>query len=344
MRILFLSDFHFATDDKWIWDFLPEVNDSVDFLPAFSGDSFLSRRISPHRNVGNLLRSRQAIRTFSSAQYDLVVAWENKNGVPLAIWKWIYNKPEMPLVILTFSPKPYKEMWRPFMRRWLGCADHLTVPSNWESHQCQKIYNIPDDKVSTCRLGTYDLQKFPQTKSTSSYRENGAYIFTGGITSRDYLTFSKAVEKLRIGIVVNAPPQNLRGIGLPIQAIVNGIMPRRKYFETLSRAKIVIVPLEQSNHAAGLSIILHAMSAGKPVVCTNTPVTSEYVEHMKTGILVDPGDAEAMRKAINLLLSDLAWATEIGNLARLKYEREFTFSAFARRTHKILQDFHSSSQ
>jgi glycosyltransferase involved in cell wall biosynthesis len=68
----------------------------------------------------------------------------------------------------------------------------------------------------------------------------------------------------------------------------------------------------------------------------------EYVDHLKTGLLINPGDAKAMRNAITMLLSDSALATEMARLARLKYEQDFTFLAFARRTNKILQDFHSS--
>ena len=90
--------------------------------------------------------------------------------------------------------------------------------------------------------------------------------------------------------------------------------------------------------AAGLSLILDAMSAGRPAVCSDLPVVREYVVDGVTGILVPPGDIRAMVNALESLLLEPGLCETMGQAARARYEAAHTFSAFARRTYDFLTE------
>jgi glycosyltransferase involved in cell wall biosynthesis len=78
------------------------------------------------------------------------------------------------------------------------------------------------------------------------------------------------------------------------------------------------------SRAEGLSnALLEAMAAGRPVVATAVGGTSEVVDPDRTGVLVPPGDVDAMASAILALLGDAARARRIGGAAQRWVGDEF---------------------
>lgn len=55
-----------------------------------------------------------------------------------------------------------------------------------------------------------------------------------------------------------------------------------------------------------------AMALAKPIVATNVTGTSELVQHGETGLLVPPGDPEALATALESLVRDAALRTRMG--------------------------------
>jgi glycosyltransferase involved in cell wall biosynthesis len=64
-----------------------------------------------------------------------------------------------------------------------------------------------------------------------------------------------------------------------------------------------------------LSMVL-AMGAGLPVVATRVAGIPEVVQHERTGLLVDPGDAAQLGAAMARLVSDPEFASRLGSAAR----------------------------
>ncbi|MBI4341879.1 MAG: glycosyltransferase family 4 protein [Candidatus Omnitrophica bacterium] len=69
---------------------------------------------------------------------------------------------------------------------------------------------------------------------------------------------------------------------------------------------------------------LEAMACGKPVVATTGTGFVEMIEHGVSGLLVPPGDADALAGQIIRLLDDAALRHRLGTQARATIERQFT--------------------
>lgn len=70
--------------------------------------------------------------------------------------------------------------------------------------------------------------------------------------------------------------------------------------------------------------VLEAMAMRKPVVATMTGGLPEIVQDGETGVLVPPGDSEALAKAVSALLQDPARCRQLGEAGRARVAAHFT--------------------
>jgi glycosyltransferase involved in cell wall biosynthesis len=78
----------------------------------------------------------------------------------------------------------------------------------------------------------------------------------------------------------------------------------------------------------GLAAV-EAMLAGRPVIAARDGAFPEYIEHDKTGLLFEPGNASALADAIVQLASDPERAKQIGLASREHCRKEFNIDRFA---------------
>jgi glycosyltransferase involved in cell wall biosynthesis len=82
--------------------------------------------------------------------------------------------------------------------------------------------------------------------------------------------------------------------------------------------------------------ILEALANGVPVVQPAHGAFPELVEATGGGLLVPPGDAEALAEGLARLKRDAALRTSLGSAGRRAVEERFSLSALAERTVEIV--------
>lgn len=78
-------------------------------------------------------------------------------------------------------------------------------------------------------------------------------------------------------------------------------------------------------------VILDAMALGKPVVSSKLAGIPDEVEDGVTGILVEPGDAQALARALTRLAGDAALRGVMGQAGQKRFTERFEASAMCRR-------------
>lgn len=82
-------------------------------------------------------------------------------------------------------------------------------------------------------------------------------------------------------------------------------------------------------YAEGFGIaVAEAMLEGKPIVVSNAGALPELIENRKSGLVVAPFDAAAWAEAINELVTNTSFASEIGENARVKAEEKYSVDVF----------------
>ncbi len=77
--------------------------------------------------------------------------------------------------------------------------------------------------------------------------------------------------------------------------------------------------------------LVEAMSAALPIVASAVGGVPEVIAHEREGLLVPPGDVEALAVALQALIRDTALRRRLGAAARERARREFSVSAMADR-------------
>jgi glycosyltransferase involved in cell wall biosynthesis len=117
---------------------------------------------------------------------------------------------------------------------------------------------------------------------------------------------------------------------LPAGASYAGVLSRAQMLEAIGRARLAVLP---SRAEAMPMFILEAMSAGVPVVGTSVGAVPWLLG--RGGVVVPPGDSEALAAAIAGLLSDPALSVALSTAARDRVVAEFAPDAFVRRVSEL---------
>jgi glycosyltransferase involved in cell wall biosynthesis len=150
-------------------------------------------------------------------------------------------------------------------------------------------------------------------------------VGAGNDRHRDHQLLVEAVRQLRarrptarLELATHHPVDVPSGVGLRYPH-----RDHRQMRELYGRASVVALAVKQNLHLSGLTVVLEAMAAGRPVVVTEMPGIAEYVIQGETGFLVSR-DAGAIVDALETVLADPERANEMGRLGRARVANRFT--------------------
>ena len=109
----------------------------------------------------------------------------------------------------------------------------------------------------------------------------------------------------------------------------------------LGCADVAVMP---SLNEALSNVLLESMAAGAPVVATRVGGTPEALIDGETGLLVEPGNSEAIAMAVSRLLDDRQLAMGLGRAAHDLIARKFSVEQMVRSTEDLYMDLLARKQ
>lgn len=120
-------------------------------------------------------------------------------------------------------------------------------------------------------------------------------------------------------------------LGLERRVLFVGDQPHEIVAAYLAAADVFLFPTERAE-ALGL-VLLQAMACARPVVASRIGAIPEVVDRPgENGLLVPPGDLEALTNAMRQLLSDEGLRSRLGHAARERVLAEYTVERMVERT------------
>jgi len=92
-----------------------------------------------------------------------------------------------------------------------------------------------------------------------------------------------------------------------------------------------------SRREAFPNVVMEAMAAARPVVATRVGDVERLVGDGQTGVLVPPGNPQALASAILRVLADLAAAAAMGRQGRARVEAEFSMEQMVSQTQSLYE-------
>ncbi len=247
--------------------------------------------ITPDLPVARLALAAKGLRAEARV---VLVDFHMLKGMDVALGAW-----------LAPGARPSEGGWWP--------APQLVLESAFPSYvQLYLNYGVPLEQV-TWRPYTLYPGHFPAGPDVHRCE----VIFSGGNHLRDLETLRQAT--ILLPAAVHAV--DLYAPGDPIEGNAHlrhrGVVRLALFHDAVANSRFAVLPLRsEPNHAAGVTVLVMALMAGRPVVTTDIPAARDYVQHGVEALLVPPGDPVALADAIARLDGDRALLSSMSAAAR----------------------------
>ena len=284
-------------------------------------------------------------RFFNRTPFELIHA--NNVGYPgsescLVAAKVAKNIGRKVVLQINNNPSTTKRYWDPIVKK---TVDKIVIASKYTSNNISSIRNITDNNIYTLR----DQVRFvePSESSDSLRRKLGidkdAIVliqvalllrYKGQIHILEALTSlresapdfynNSVLVLIGTGEMEKELKQYIINNNLKEHVIMYGY--RNDYIDYINMADIMVHPT-RANEDMPL-IIMSAMSLGKPVISCRLAGIPEEIEHMKSGILLDPSSSTFVEDLCSAIKTAYENRMAFGERGKEKYESEFSESNY----------------
>ena len=262
-----------------------------------------------------------------AAEFDAVFSDGEHVGVPLALGMRTRGPSRPHLMLGHHLTNGSKQQ----VFRWLRPQARITrvlLHSRRQVELASARLGIPGDRL---RFQPYFADSDFWTARPVSHEP---LVVSVGREHRDYATLAAACRELPVqvfiasGSLFSPSATHTQPATWPAN-VTAGFADHLTLRDRYARAAVVAVPLVPTDFQAGITTILEAMSMARPVVVSATEGQRDVVEDGVTGVMVPPGDAGALREAIERLLADPAERARLGANARAAVEERFSLDSYA---------------
>jgi glycosyltransferase involved in cell wall biosynthesis len=259
----------------------------------------------------------------------LVFTWSERAGIPLALYRRLI---------------PFKNRFVTMFQCWSERQQLAVTKLDLFSAMDQIIVHCTSMRENFVRLGApqeklklihYSIdQQFFSPHSNVQQSEN-MIMSVGEPRSRDYPALFQAVDGLPVKLTVagfghwyarekNGSVQ----VNLPANVAMTRQLAQLELRQLYASARFVVLPLRDLIYSAGATASLEAGSMARAVVAFRSRGITDYILDGETGILVEPGDAAAMRDAIQYLIAKPQEAKRMGENARQRIVETFNLETY----------------
>jgi glycosyltransferase involved in cell wall biosynthesis len=215
-------------------------------------------------------------------------------------------------------------------------ATELAERFRWPAEKVEVVYNAVD-------LDRFDAPPSPALRAELGGGEGAPLVLTPARLDpqKGHAALFRAAAEVPEARFVLAGEGPLRG-ELEAEAARLGIANRVCFLgrredvpELLAACDAFALP---SLYEGSSLAVLEAMAARRPVISSAIGGTDELITDGENGLLVPPGDAEALAGALRRLLGDGQLRTALAQRGRERAETEFSREAMARRVERIYDE------
>lgn len=224
--------------------------------------------------------------------------------------------------------------------RWLALLDSerdfYIVFTEEEARRYSEAMAVPLSRIRVLPYSDWDRAAEQLDGTYDPGHKQPRYYFSGGYSNRDYRALIDVFRGLpdRLVIACSAINTEINEIALPANVELRRDIPITEFDALIEGATACILPIRDRSSVAGQSVVVNCLKHLTPVIIIDTPVVREYLEHGRSGYLV-----ESMREVPAILAqldpASQAYRQLVAHGYRIYLERH-SHRAVAQRLAKIL--------
>ncbi len=259
-------------------------------------------------------------------QYRLIFTDGEQIGIPFAFFSKFLGGSHSPkhfMIVHILSVRKKQVFFS--LGRVQTHIDRFFVYSSFQKRFIQEHWHIPGARVTHTPFMVdhyfFSAGRANPVETLHLSLGDKPLICSVGLEYRDYPTLIEAVKDLDIQVVIAAgSPWSKRKDSTHGQRLPDHILVKRftqyELRDLYAACRFMVMPLYNVEFQAGVTAILEAMAMGKPVICSRTPGQTDVIVDGQNGIYVPPGDALALRQAIQEMLDKPEATRQIGEAGR----------------------------
>jgi len=236
-------------------------------------------------------------------------------------------------------------------RLFLVKADVVTPISLGYVETLSKKYCVKESRIRVIRGGV-DLSVFKPDFAKQKYGKKFVVLYSGTFSvAYDFEQMLRAAKVLEevdddVEFVLQGKGELLDCICSKVDElnvknvrIVDKLLSREEVAELLNQADVLVLPLvEYGKPYRGMSSKLYEyQGVGKPIICCSRGLPKDYVRETNSGLVVEPGDYEALAKAVIDLKENPKLARMMGENGKKCVETEASMEAVGLRMKEVLE-------
>lgn len=261
-----------------------------------------------------------------------VIAWQQFYGLMLAFYNRLFPI-NCSVIILTFIYKHKSGIVGKILHWFVNkavtaeCVRAVVVFSSAEVVYYGALFPDAAAKFKFVHLG------IPTDELSVIERHDGNYVFSTGISNRDYKFLIDTLGATRYKVVIACP-----GVSCPNDKniITEDNLYGADMLRRMAACKVVAVPLKDRNISSGQLVILQAMQLGKPVIATDCSATRDYITNGVNGYLINT--PEEFLVCLDRLYADDNLYETMGTAAKNIARDKYSLGGYAARVADIFND------
>ena len=234
----------------------------------------------------------------------------------------------------SFFVKMKRVLYYPlFMQKFISNhMNKIITVSHDSAREINRAFNVPEKNISVVYNGMDSSLFFPKK---GKKRKKNHIIFVGNVEDRKkgivYLLKAMTLTKQKVHLTIvdgGAPnrkfvPSWIAKYGLNDRVIFTGKIPLDELTDLYSEMELAVLPSLYEGFGFPAA---EAMACELPVITTHAGALPEVVgEHLETGYLVPPRNAEAIAEGIDYLLENKDIRNKIAKAGRKRILKEFNW-------------------
>ena len=299
-------------------------------------------------NAGDLFAARKMIKTVRRHNPEVVVATMGKEYWPVAVAAKLSGR-KLKIVFVRHMADPLK---RSTVRLVRALVDNIIAVSGFVKEGLLEA-GVPGAKISVVHNGIETGEFAPEAGARQAAR--AMFNFSGEdlvIGTAGALNAGKGLfvlldavsrikdknKKIKVKILMAGEGEGRRELERKASELgIDAVMPgRRLDMPRVYQAMDIFVFPSICRETFGM-VIIEAMAAGLPVAASSVGGVPEIIEDAENGILVPPGDPDALARAISLLAGDGNFSKRIAENGKKSAEARFSARAMAEGFEKVLE-------